>query len=168
MLEIYGNTSAGEDYNLLFTEFDKVIKEHIKVFDDEDVNGWSCRHLDVSLWYGAFLYAVLLKYSYLQGFYSLSNLLTKYKLSELKRCLECRKIPILYMLELLGVIADEGTTKGINSMTIESTFVTEEVKCNPPVDSNGDALEFTSEGISYFQSLWESESNCEILLKSNC
>jgi hypothetical protein len=169
MLEIYSNPGLGEDYNLLFKTFkEDVIADHLKVFDKEDVNGWDCGHLNSALWYMAFMYSILYKKDYLSGLYNASDLRVKYKLNELKRCLECRKIPILYMLELLGVITAVSSVYGVNTMTVESSFIVEAAQCNPPIEEEQGGLLGTSEGIALFQSLWESESNCQILLNSNC
>ena len=169
MLEVYGNTSNGEDYNILFKEFgNKVINDHKAVFDKEDVNGWDCGHVSATVWYMVFLWAVLLKTDYLSGFYSIADLRQRYKIDELRRCLECRKIPLFYVLELIGIDIKPPTVIGIETMKVEDSFIVEKAKCLSPVEDNTANLIGTTEGIALFQSLWASESNCEILLNSNC
>jgi len=170
MLNILRRKQTGDDYNLLFKHYRTVINKHLAVFDKEDLNGWDCGHLSVSLWYGSFLYATMFKSALSSGFYTLSQLKELYLYDSLKDCLNCQKIPIAEMLYLLGIDAVNGVvTNGIEFMAIESNNVVEDCNCIPTstvVEMEG--YIGTTESIALFQTMWAAEPSCELLLTSTC
>jgi hypothetical protein len=170
MLFIYNKQQTGEAYNTLFKHYKAVIAEHLAVFDKEDINGWDCGHLQVTLWYGSFLYAVMLQNEQKRGFLPLSELKRIYLYDSTKSCLQCRKIPLPEMLKLLDIDLDSiPRNYGIERMAVEVNNLVEDCQCIPVAeDISMDNYIGTPESIAMFNQLWESESYCEILLNSSC
>jgi len=169
MLDIFKTQPTGDDYNTLFKHYHRhVIDKHLAIFRSEDVNGYDCGHIEVALWYGSFLYAVLLKSAQNSGFKPLSEVRELYHYDKLKTCLACLKIPLDKFMELIEAEITAGEV-GINTMAIESNYVVEGVQCLPvATDTSMDGYIGTPASITMFQEMWASSPSCKLLLKSQC
>ena len=170
MLDIFKTQPTGDDYNTLFKYYHRhVIDKHLAIFRNEDINGNDCGHLEIALWYGSFLYAVLLKSAQNAGFKPLSEVRKLYHYDKLKTCLSCLKIPIDNFMELIDDQVEEPIVNGINTMAIEQNFIVEDCECIP-VNEEVIMEDYigTPATIAMFNELWNSNPSCKLLFNSPC
>jgi len=109
-------------------------------FKDEDIEGESNLLAGLSQYQMAVLLVTLFYRDFISEKYTLSYLLTFYKITELRECFRCVGIDLKLLLDTVGIdilSSDLGCNEGIESISLENSFQIENAICPTVSPSTG-------------------------------
>jgi hypothetical protein len=128
------NEAHSKIYNVYFNKVKSLIDQQIK---DEDISGESNLIQGIVQYQMANLLVTMFYKDFTSGDYSLGDLLTFYKVDELRECFRCVGIDLKSLFDAvdIDIVGDFSCTEGIEHITIEKSFQIEVVYCAEESDS---------------------------------
>jgi len=140
---------------------DAIVQLNLDQWKQEDIQGTSCKQLESTKYFLAFLYVLLLYCERKEGLKTDTELLEKYNVDVIKECFGCSKISIDKLFEIAEInLVKELPCDGINTHQVHGNWGIGEKNCFVPATEESPA--------NAIQSILAMNGTKTIFVPSNC